>query len=148
MDAKFDLCFSFCQVEKTYRQHVQLTEVEAPEAPHVEVVGTPAQVKQVNNTQFERGSWLVADFDGLYFVGQVRRGELNGTVLVNYLHQVVGRINRYTWPAPEDCYETSLDDIFMSVVGAPCPTGGKKRTQFQLDARDEIVAAHHRFLNR
>ena len=84
---------------------------------------------------------------GCIFDGQVRHGELNGVVLVNYLHQVVGRISRYNWHAPEDCYETSLEDICMHVVGATCPTGSKKRTQFLLDARDEVVAAHHRLLN-
>ena len=68
-------------------------------------------------------------------------------VLVNYLHQIVGRINGYNWRGPEDCYETSLEGICMHVVGATCPTGGKKRTQLQLDARDEVVAAYHRLLN-
>ena len=115
-------------------------EIEVPEAQHVEVNDTPEQ--------FQVGSWLVADFDGQYFVGQVRRAELNGAVLVSYLHQVVGRLNRYSWPVPEDSSERSLEDIFMPVVEALCPTGGVKRKQWQMDARDEIVAAHHRFLNR
>ena len=57
-------------------------------------------VKHVKNTQFEVGSWLVADFEWLYFVGQVWHGELNGSVLVNYLHQVVRRLNRCIWYAP------------------------------------------------
>ncbi len=78
----------------------------------------------------------------------MRRAELNGAVLVSYLHQVVGRLNRYSWPVPEDSYETSLEDIFMPVVEALCPTEGMKRKQWQMDARDEIVAAHHRFVNR
>ena len=65
-------------------------EIEVPEAQHVDVNDTPEQ--------FQVGSWLVADFDGQYFVGQVRRAELNGEVLVSYLHQVVGRLNRYSWP--------------------------------------------------
>ena len=125
-------------VEETHRE--QLVEIEVPEAQYVEVNDT--------SEQFQVGSWLVADFDGQYFVGQVRRAELNGAVLVSYLHQVVGRLNRYSWPVPEDSYETSLEDIFMPVVEAPCPTGGVKRKQWQMDARDEIVAAHHRFLNR
>ncbi len=57
-------------------------------------------VKHVKNTQFAVGSWQVADFEWLYFVGQVCHGELNGSVLVNYLHQVVCRLNRCIWHAP------------------------------------------------
>ena len=98
---------------------------------------------EVNDTpeQFQVGSWPVADFDGQYFVRQVRRAELNGAVLISYLHEVVGRLNRCSWPVPEDSYETSLEDIFMPVVEITCPTGGVKRKQWQ------IVEAHHRFLN-
>ena len=92
---------------------------------------------RIHSSKSVRGWGLI--LTGCIFDGQVRRGELNGVVLVNYLHQVVGRINRYNWHAPEECYET--------VVGATCPTEGKKRTQFQLAARDEVVAAHHRLLN-
>ena len=43
-------------------------------------------VKHVKNTQFKVGSWQVADFEGLYFVGQVCHGELNGSVLVKYTY--------------------------------------------------------------
>ena len=99
-----------CQVEGTHREHVQLTEVDAPKVAHVHVDGPPEHIKQVKNTQSEVYSSLVADFDG-----KLRRGELNGAVLVNYLHHVVGRINRYTWCAPEDCYETFPEEIFMPV---------------------------------
>ena len=101
------------EVEGTHRE--QLLEIEVPEAQHVEVNDTPEQ--------FQVGSWLVTDFDGQHFVGQVRCAELNGAVLVSYLHQVVVRLNRYSWPVPEDSYETSLEDIFMPAVEAPCPTG-------------------------
>ena len=97
---------------------------------------------RIHSSESVRGWGLI--LTGCIFDGQVRRGELNGVVLVNYLHQVVGRINRYNWHAPENCYETSLEDICMHLVGATCPTEGKKRTQFQLDA---VVAAHHRLLN-
>ena len=38
-------------------------------------------LERVKNTQFEVGSWQVAAFDGLCFVGQVCHGELNGSVL-------------------------------------------------------------------
>ena len=100
---------------------------------------------RIHSSKSVRGWGLI--LTGCIFDGQVRRGELNGVVLVNYLHQVVGRINRYNWHAPEDCYETSLEDICMHVVGATCPTGGKKRTPLQLDARDVVVAAHHRLFN-
>ena len=113
---------SLRQVEGTHRE--QLMEIEVPEPQHMDVNDTPEQ--------FQVGSWLVADFDGQYFVGQVRRAELNGAVLLSYLHQVVGRLNRYSWPVPEDSYETSLEDIFMPVVEAPCPTGGVKRKQWQM----------------
>ena len=91
-------------------------EVDAPEVPHVHVDGTPEHIKQVKNTQSEVYSGQVAALDGLYFVGQVCHGDLNGAILVNYLHQVVGRINRYTWCAPEDCYETFPEEICMPVV--------------------------------
>ena len=42
----------------------------------------------------------MADFEWLYFVGQVCHGELNGSILVNYLHQVICRLNRCIWHAP------------------------------------------------
>ena len=80
--------FPLCLVEGTHREHVQLVEVDAPEVAHVD--GTLS-----NNTQFKVGSWQVADFEWLYFVGQVCHGELNGSVLVNYTYmQVVCRLNR------------------------------------------------------
>ena len=91
-----------CHAEGTHREHVQLVEFKAPDVPHGD--GTPEHVKQLKNTQSE-----VIYFDWLYFVAQVRRGELNGTVPVNY--QVVGRINRYNLCAPEDCYETFPEEI-------------------------------------
>ena len=47
-------------------------------------------VKHVKNTQFEVGSWQVAAFDGLCFVGQVCHGELNGSVLSTTYIMVVG----------------------------------------------------------
>ena len=49
-------------------------------------------------SRFDRASGsYVVDFEGLQFVGQVCHGELNGSVLVNYLHQVVCRLNRCIW---------------------------------------------------
>ena len=93
---------------------------------------------RIHSSKSVRGWGLI--LTGCIFDGQVRHGELKGVVLVNYLHQVVGRINRYNWHAPE---ETCLEDICMHVVGAMCPTGGKKR----MDARDEVVVAHHRLFN-
>ena len=60
------LCFFLCLFERTPREQVQLVE-----AAHVHVDGTPEHVKHVKNTQFEVGSWQVADFGGLYFVGHV-----------------------------------------------------------------------------
>ena len=86
-------------VEGTHQEHVQLVEVDASEVTHVDGTRTE-NIKQVKNAQFEVGSWQVADFEGLYFVGQVCHGELNGCVLGNYLHQVVCRLNRCTWYAP------------------------------------------------
>ena len=83
---------SLCQVEGTHWEHVQLVEVA-----HVHVDGTQCiyNVKQVKNTQFEVGSWQVADFDELYFVGQVCHAERRPLLmLVNYLHRVVCRQKR------------------------------------------------------
>ena len=43
-------------------------------------------VKHVKNTHFEVDSWQVSDLNGLWFVGQVCHGELNGSVLAtNYI---------------------------------------------------------------
>ena len=91
-------CFSLCLVDGTHQEHVQLVEVDAPEVTHVN--GTLSIYKQVKNTQFEVGSWQVDDFEGLYFVGEVCHGELNGAVMVNHLHQVVCHLNRCIWYAP------------------------------------------------
>ena len=62
-----------CLVEGTHREHVRLVDVDAPEVSHVD--GT------LSNTQFEVGSWQVANVDGLCVVGQVYHGELNGSIL-------------------------------------------------------------------
>ena len=75
------LCFSLCLFEGTHREHVQRVEVA-----QVHVDGTPEHVKQVNNTQFEVGSWQLVDFDGLYFVRKVCHCQFNDGVLVNYGH--------------------------------------------------------------
>ena len=87
---------------------------------YVDIDGTPEHGKlnrsRIHSSKSVRGWGLI--LTGCIFDGQVRRGELNGVVLVNYLHQVVGGINRYNWHAPEDCYETCLEDICMHVVGA------------------------------
>ncbi len=87
--------FYLCLVEGKHQEHVQLVEVDAPEVTHID--GT---LSMLNKSQFKVGSWQVADFEGLYFVGHVCHGELNGSVLVNYLHQVVCRLNQCIWHAP------------------------------------------------
>ena len=140
------LCFhSLCQVEETHREHVQLVN-----DAHVHVDYTTERVKQVKITQFEVGSWQVANFDGLYFVGQICHGELNGTLLVNYLHQVVCRLNRCIWFTPEGCYATSLEDISMPVMEAPCPTGAWNERSFRLIdmTSHKMVGVRHRSLTR
>ena len=52
--------------------------------------------------EFQVGLWLVASFDAIYFLGEVQRGLHTGTVRVKYLHPVVGKMNRFKWPLPED----------------------------------------------
>ena len=67
-------------------------------------VDAPAVAHFDENTQFEVGSWQVAAFDGLCFVGKVCHSELNGSVLSTrpIIHQVVVvcRLNRCIWYAP------------------------------------------------
>ena len=87
-------CFSLCLVEGTHREHVQLVEVDAPDVAHVDD-------KHVNNTQFEDGSWQVTAFDGLCFVGQRLPWQVERIRYINYLHQVVRRLNRCIWYALE-----------------------------------------------
>ena len=82
---------SLCLVEGTHQEQVQLVEVDAPEITHVD---DTLSMLNKSRIQFKVGSWQVADFEGLYFIGQVCHGELNGSVLVNYLNQVVCRLNR------------------------------------------------------
>ena len=63
-----NLYLSLCLGEGAHQEHVQLVDVDAPEIAHVDGRGSTLNVK---NTQFEVGSWLVSDFDGRCFVGQV-----------------------------------------------------------------------------
>ncbi len=98
--------------------------------------------------QFRVGTYVVADFDGMYFVGEVVRTEKEGSVLVKYLRPVGGQMSRYTWPATEDVFDTPEEDIFLPWIPAPLVTGGRNRTQFLLreGLREEIGVAHHAFL--
>ena len=62
-------------------------------------------------------------FDGLYFVGQVCHGELNGSVLsTNHIRLYVILFDASGTHHAECCYETSLEVIFMPAVEAQCPT--------------------------
>ena len=101
-------------------------------------------------TQFRVGAYLVADFDGMYFVGEVVRSEEESSVRVKYMHPVGGQMSRYTWPASEDIFDTPTEDIFLPWIPAPLVTGGRNRTQFLLreGLREEIGVAHHAFLKR
>ena len=84
--------FSLGLVEGTHQEHVQLVEVDAPEVTHVDGTLRMLNKSRMHSSKF--GSWQVADFEWLYFVGKVCHGELNGSDLVNDLHQVVCRLNR------------------------------------------------------
>ena len=101
-------------------------------------------------TQFRVGAYLVADFDGMYFVGELVRSEEESSVRVKYMHPVGGQMSRYTWPASEDIFDTPTEDIFLPWIPAPLVTGGRNRTQFLLreGLREEIGVAHHAFLKR
>ena len=92
------LCFSLSLVEETHREYVQLVKVDAPEVSHVYGTLSMLNMSRIHSSNLVRGRWLIL-FEGLYFVGQVCNGELKGSVLDNYLHQVVGRLNRYIWYA-------------------------------------------------
>ena len=52
----------------------------------------------VKNTQFEVGSWQVADFEGMYFIGQVCHGELNGAGLANYMQKPIHPVRVIFFP--------------------------------------------------
>ena len=45
------------------------------------------------NYEFQVGAYLVADFDGIYFVGEVVRQKTDGAVRVKYLRAVRGKRN-------------------------------------------------------
>ena len=59
-------------------------EVDAPEVTKVDGTLSMLNLSRIGSSKSVRGRWLI-----LYFVGQVSHGELNGSVLFNYLHQVV-----------------------------------------------------------
>ena len=94
------------------------------------------------NSQFQVGAYLVADFDGMYFVGEVVHQETDGAMWVKYLCIVRGKLNKYNWPAIED---TPVEEIFV-----PHTYGGCNRVQYVLQEglRDKIVTAYHKFLKR
>ena len=56
---------------------------------------------------------MLADVDGMYFVGE----EKEGSVQVKYLCPVGGRMNRFNWPAIEDIFDTSVDDVSTEEIG-------------------------------
>ena len=43
------------------------------------------------NSKFQVGAYLVADFDGMYFVSEVVRQETDGALRVTYLRTVRGK---------------------------------------------------------
>ena len=77
------LCFEYfmCLVEGTH--NVIGSMPNSWRSMHLRL-HTSILMVHVKDTQFEVGSWQVADFEGLYFIGQVCHGELNGAGLVNY----------------------------------------------------------------
>ena len=99
------------------------------------------------NSQFQVGTYLVADFDRMYFVGEVVRQETDGTVQVKYLRTIGGKLNRYNWPAIEDMDDA--EEIFLPRIPALQATGGRNRIQYVLQEvlSEKIITAHHKFLN-
>ena len=88
---------------------------------------------------------MVADFDGMYFVGEVVRQETDGAGRVKYLRIVGGRRNR-NWPAIDNVDDTPVEEIFLPQISAPQATGGRNVLQEGLP--EKIATAHHKFLKR
>ena len=90
------LCFSLSLVEGKHREHVQLVEVDAPEVAHVDCTMSLIKMSRIHNSKSVRGRSLL-------LMGCVRRSlpwRVERPRSVNYLHQVVCRLNRCTWYAP------------------------------------------------
>jgi len=54
------------------------------------------------------------------------------------------------WPSSEDIACTSINDLFMLWISAPCMNGARNRAQYMLQEglRDKISTAHKTFLKR
>ena len=68
-------------------------EVDAPEVTHVDGTLSMLNMSRIHSSKSVRGRWQVADFEWLYFVGQVCHGELNGSVFQE-LPSVITSITR------------------------------------------------------
>ena len=53
------LCFSLCLVEGTYREHVQLVEVDAHEVAHVDDTLSMLNMSRIHISKSVRGRWLI-----------------------------------------------------------------------------------------
>ena len=93
------------------------------------------------NSKFRVGAYLVADFDGMYFVGEVVRRETDGAMRVKYPRTVRGKLNRYNWTAIEDVDDTSVEEIFLPRIPALQATGGRNRVKHVLQEglREKVV---------
>ena len=100
------------------------------------------------NSQFQVGPYLVADFDGMYFIDEMVRQEAGGAVWVKNIPTVGGKLNRYNSSAIEDVDDTPVEEIFLPRIPASQATGGRNRVQYVLQEglRQNIVTAHHNFL--
>ena len=83
------LC-SWLQGWKEYALYVQPDAV--PDTPPNQQEPAPQEDVDVAgvNSQFQDGAYLVADFVGMYFVGEVVRRETDGAMQEKYLHAIRG----------------------------------------------------------
>ena len=97
--------------------------------------------------EFQVGSWLWCHLLRRWTTWRIG---CNGTVRMNSFHPVVEKVKRCKWPVPEDVYDTALEGIALPHVPVSYTTGGGKRAQYAPAASlcDNIVVAHHRFLER
>ena len=121
---------------------------EQEPAPAVAPAERAVRAEHAQPPNFRIGSYVVADFDGTYFVGEVLQSPNEGSVKVKYLRATGGQMNRYNWPEVDDIDDTPIDHIFLPWIPAPYVTGGRHRTQYVLreGVRESIGVAHHKFL--
>ena len=76
-----------------------IVKVDAPGVTHVDATLSMLSMSRIHSSNVVRGRWLILK-GGISSVNNIFYNvELKDSVLVNYLHQVVCRLNRYIWYA-------------------------------------------------